>query len=64
MQCFNGGLIRNHIFWEIEHFEDHQKKELIEKEYKGKACKERKQRKINIREKGGHNSEPTEQTYY
>ena len=32
--------------------------ELIEKEEKGKAFKKRKQRKINIREKGGHNSEP------
>ena len=32
--------------------------ELIEKEEKGKAFKEKKQRKINIREKGGHNSEP------
>ena len=32
--------------------------ELIEKEEKGKVVKKRKQRKINIREKGGHNSEP------
>ena len=34
--------------------------ELIEKEEKGKVAKKRKQRKINIREKGGHNSEPTQ----
>ena len=34
--------------------------ELIEKEEKGKAVKKRKQRKINIRERGGHNSEPTQ----
>ena len=35
--------------------------ELIEKEEKGKVFKKRKQRKINIREKGGHNSEPTQE---
>ena len=62
VKCFNGGLIRNHIFWEIEDFEDHQKNGIDWERRKRKSFegKEIKKNKIEIREKGGHNSEPTQ----